>query len=287
MIKFYEFATEIAKRMEKNTTGYAFSVQACQELNVEAFGISITKKGCNVSPRLYLGDSYEAYIAGNLDISKYVSDLIKQLPEIFDNPPVIEICNNIFDYNWVKEHLYIALSSAKKNWRLLGEIPHTIVEDLMLTVHVFLGRDEGTNQTIMVRNEMLDKWRIDKKTLFEDAMKSSPTVNPINTFSLFDPYLSDSPSMISVTCRDMLVGSAAGIFYPGVFEQIAEKMNGSYYILPSSVFEVIVVPDDENFDPETLSAMVVEVNRDEVKDSEVLSDHAYYYDVKEKKFRSV
>lgn len=283
MIKFYEFAIEIAKRMEENTTGYTFSVQAYQILNVEGFGISITKKHCNVSPRLYLGDSYEAYIAGNLDINKYVSDLIKQLPEMFDKPPVTEICNNIFDYNWVKERLCIALSSAKKNWRLLGEIPHTIVEDLMLTVHVFLGFDEGVERTarnIMVRNEMLDKWGIDKKTLFEDAMKSSPTVNPINTFSLFGP-------MICVTCRNVLVGSAAGIFYPGVFEQIAEKMNGSYYILPSSVFEVIVVPDDENFDPETLSAMVVEVNKEEVKDSEVLSDHAYYYDVKEKKFRSV
>lgn len=283
MMKFNEFVTEIAGRMEENTTGYTFSVEACQKLNTDTFGISITKKGCSVSPRLYLDNQYEAYIAGNFDISKYVSDLINQLPEIFDKCPateVTQICDNIRDYNWVKDRLYIALSSEKKNWRLLSRVPYIIVEDLMLTVHILLDRDEDHNQTVMVRNEMLDKWRIDKKTLFEDAMKSSPTVNPINIFSFFNP-------MVCVTCTNLLVGSAAGIFYPGVFEQIAEKMNGSYYILPSSVFEVIVVPDDENFDPETLSAMVVEVNREEVKDSEVLSDHAYYYDVKEKKFRSV
>lgn len=283
MMKFNEFVTEIAGRMEENATRYTFSVQACQKLNTDTFGISVTKKGCSVSPRLYLDDSYEAYIAGNLDISKYVSDLINQLPEIFDKAPVTEIteiCDNIHDYNWVKDRLYIALSSEKKNWKLLSRIPYIIVEDLMLTVHILLDRDEDHNQTVMVRNEMLDNWRVDKKTLFEDAMKSSPTVNPINIFSFFDP-------MVCVTCTNSLVGSAAGIFYPGVFEQVAEKMNGSYYILPSSVFEVIVIPDDGSFEPDTLSAMVTEVNGEVVADNEVLSDHAYYYDAKEKNFRSV
>ena len=281
MMKFENFVNEVKSRMEELTTGYKFSIQTCRKLNIETLGIAITKKDCNVSPRLYMDDSYIAYVAGDLDISNYVSDLIEQLPEIFDKSPANETYDNIPDYNWVKGHLYIALSSANQNWRLLDETPHTIIEDLILTVHIFLGCDEGVAQTVMVKNEMLDNWIIDEKTLFEDAMKSSPTVNPIKTFSLFGTL------MTCVTCRDMIVGSAAGIFYPGVFEQIAEKMNGSYYILPSSVFEVLVIPDDGNFKPEALSTMVVEVNASKVKDSEVLSDHAYYYDAIKHEFRSV
>ena len=291
MMKFESFVNEVASRIEELTTGYKFSVQTCRKLNVETLGIIITKKGCNVSPELYLDDSYKAYVAGDLDISNYVSDLIEQLPKILDESPVNEIYDNIhdniFDYNWVKGHLYIALSSAKKNWRLLDETPHTIIEDLILTVHIFLSCGEGVARTIMVKNEMLNYWRIDENTLFKDAMKSSPTINPIKTFSLVGTSMPMTYVTCRLTCRDMLVGSAAGIFYPGVFEQIAEKMNGSYYILPSSVFEVLVIPDDGNFKPEALSTMVVEINASKVKDSEVLSDHAYYYDAIKHEFCSV
>lgn len=50
MMKFENFVNEVAGRMEQITTGYVFSIQACQKLNVETLGIVITKKGCNVSP---------------------------------------------------------------------------------------------------------------------------------------------------------------------------------------------------------------------------------------------
>lgn len=281
MIKFENFVNEVAGRMEQITTGYVFSIQACQKLNVETLGIVITKKGCNVSPILYLDDSYEAYVEGNLDINDYVAGLITQLPEIFDKVPSTESRNNIHDYNWVKKRLYVGLSSAKKNQALLDELPHTIIEDLMLTVHIFFGEDgEGNYLTITVKKNMLHNWHIDEKTLFEDAMKSSPVINPVNMFSPF------GTPMTCVICDKMVVGSAAGIFYPGIFEQVAEEVDGSYYIIPSSVFEVLIIPDDGKISPKELSELVVSTNEQAVKDSEILSDHAYYYDATEKKFRT-
>lgn len=281
MMKFEKFVNEVASRMEELTTGYMFSVQVCTKLNVETLGIEIKKEGCNVSPRLYLDDSYEAYSAGNLDINDYIAGLIIQLPSFFDKAPCIENCNNILDYNWVKTHLYIGLSSIKKNRALLDELPHIIIEDLMLTAHIFFGEDDGGNHmTITVKKNMLYNWHIDEKTLFEDAMKSSPVVNPVNMFSLL------GTPMTCVACDKTVVGSAAGIFYPGIFEQVAEEIDGNYYIIPSSVFEVLIIPDDGKISPKELSEMVVSANEQALKDSEVLSDHAYYYDATEKKFRT-
>lgn len=281
MMKFESFVNEVASRIEELTTGYTFSVQVCSKLNLKRSGISVEKEGYNVPLMLYLDDSYEAYAKGNLDINDYVAGLITQLPEIFDNAPCVENYNNILDYNWVKKHLYVGLSSAKKNWALLDELPHTIIEDLMLTAHIFFG--EGNNDdyyTITVKKNMLHIWHIDEKTLFEDAMKSSPVINPVNMYSPF------GTPMTCVTCDKMVVGAAAGIFYPGIFEQVAEEIDGSYYIMPSSVFEVLIIPDDGIISPKVLSEMVVSANEQELKDSEVLSDHAYYYDATEKKFRT-
>lgn len=152
MMKFENFVNEVASRMEELTTGYTFSVQVCSKLNLKRLGISVEKEGYDVPLMLYLDDSYEAYAKGNLDINDYVAGLITQLPEIFDNAPCVENYNNIHDYNWVKKRLYVGLSSAKKNQALLDELPHTIIEDLMLTVHIFFGEDGvGNYLTITVK----------------------------------------------------------------------------------------------------------------------------------------
>ena len=51
-------------------------------------------------------------------------------------------------------------------------------------------------------------------------------------------------------------------------------------ILPSSVHEVLAIPDDGKQDPKHLKRMVETVNRNEVSVSEQLSDNVYYYDGK-------
>ena len=73
---------------------------------------------------------------------------------------------------------------------------------------------------------------------------------------------------------------AAAILYSGRMEGIGMYLKSNYYVLPSSVHEVIVVPEKAAVEKEELSAMVAEINRTQVEAEEVLSDHAYYYDRK-------
>ena len=49
-------------------------------------------------------------------------------------------------------------------------------------------------------------------------------------------------------------------------------------MLPSSVHEVLIVPDNGEMDPKMLGDMVREVNKNEVERQEVLSDRVYSYD---------
>lgn len=70
---------------------------------------------------------------------------------------------------------------------------------------------------------------------------------------------------------------AASILYEGVLEQCAEVMNGSFYILPSSVHEVLIMPVNGFYTELGLSDMVKEINRTQVAVEEVLSDHVYIY----------
>ena len=55
-----------------------------------------------------------------------------------------------------------------------------------------------------------------------------------------------------------------------------------YYLLPSSIHEMIIVPKDGNISPKELGEMVRNVNETEVAREEVLSDRIYEFD-KEKR----
>ena len=70
---------------------------------------------------------------------------------------------------------------------------------------------------------------------------------------------------------------ACSILYPGMLEQLAERIGGDYYMIPSSVHEFLLVPAEREQDREELKKMIAEVNRTELPPEEVLSDHLYLY----------
>ena len=71
---------------------------------------------------------------------------------------------------------------------------------------------------------------------------------------------------------------AAGIAYPNVLEMIGQILKKDYYILPSSVHEVIIVPYSEIYVCSKLDEMVREINSTQVEEEDVLSNHVYLYD---------
>ena len=64
------------------------------------------------------------------------------------------------------------------------------------------------------------------------------------------------------------------------FKGISKKADrlGDYFIIPSSIFEVIALRDDGNTDPKMLQQMVREVNETTVSPEEILSSEVYHVD---------
>ena len=54
-------------------------------------------------------------------------------------------------------------------------------------------------------------------------------------------------------------------------------MGGSYFVLPSSVHEVILLPDHGE-EPEELLEIVTEINHTQVAEEEILTDAVYKYE---------
>ena len=61
-----------------------------------------------------------------------------------------------------------------------------------------------------------------------------------------------------------------------ILGKFAERMDGNLFILPSSLNEVILLPDRKDRDPDFLRSLVQKNNRNYAVDEE-LSENLYYY----------
>lgn len=87
---------------------------------------------------------------------------------------------------------------------------------------------------------------------------------------------SEKIPMYVLTNHQKLYGAAC-MLYPEVLKNFAEKMKQDFYILPSSVHEVILVPANAGTDQEALREIVTDINRTQVAEDEVLADSVYFY----------
>ena len=76
---------------------------------------------------------------------------------------------------------------------------------------------------------------------------------------------------------------AACMLYPDLLRRIADRMDSSYYIIPSSIHELLLIPTAGFTDRDEMKAMIREVNDTQVKPEERLSYSLYGYDKKENK----
>ena len=96
---------------------------------------------------------------------------------------------------------------------------------------------------------------------------------------------SNKPIPMHIMTNKYQINGASVLLYHGLLDGLAEKLGTDLYVIPSSIHELIIMPaEDGSLSLSKLSDMVKEINENHVKEEEILSDCAYYYDHKEKSF---
>ena len=81
---------------------------------------------------------------------------------------------------------------------------------------------------------------------------------------------------------------AACILYPNFLKDFAEAIGGGFYIIPSSIHEVLILPEDiadGGKECDEIREMIREVNDTQVLEEELLSYSLYHYDAQEDEVR--
>lgn len=208
----------------------------------------------------------------------------------------------ITDYANVKSRLYVSVVSAD-NEAYLADKVYKVVEDLAIIVRIEAGKVEDALGSIVVTKAIFDQWNITEDQLIADALENSRTIRPGTLTGMsammaemmgpeqaemmgIEPVSFEDEGMIVVSNKERVNGASV-IAYPNFLKEAAERIGGNFYILPSSIHEVLFVPDRGMMDAYTLRGMVLDVNATQVAPEEKLSDSVYYYDAEKEEFKRV
>lgn len=277
------------------------SVTEYQKLNVIYEGLIVKREKEMVSPIINLDQFYEIY---QNQPETTMEVICRRIAKVVMETPIEVNLNPIMDYNIAKYNLFIRVSSAEKNKDILANVPHQLKEDLAITYHLITNMRGGELSSLLIKNDLLKQYGITAEQLHEDAMNSSPRIMPqevssigtiIREFGEQDPFMMSSeendmlqesepaPSFYVVTNQKKLDGAGV-IFYPGMMEYLGSLFWQDYFILPSSIHEMIVLPDNGEISVNELKMMVSEINATQVTPSERLTDEVYHFDTKDHVF---
>lgn len=302
-----KFYNEI-KQTVQNFLGYQYlvSVQTVEKTNVILTGLCIKERTCNIAPTIYLEEYYEAYNTG-LSVEQIAEKIIRVYRQ---NRPSGDFNINTFNnFAGIKERIVYKIINQKMNESLLEKVPYVPFLDLAIVFYVVLEKKQDCNATVLIHNNHMEMWKTSTKELFDLAAVNTrkiftPEVKTMDevmreilkeqTFGealeevtdreldeIFELTESAEKCQLYVLSNVQKLNGACAILYDDVLKNIAKRIGSDLWILPSSIHETLLIPYKAGQSFEELKKMVQEVNETTLETSDILSDHPYFYSLKE------
>lgn len=247
-----------------------------------------------IVPTIYLDEYYQMHQDG-WDMNSILAALAKTHQESMAESAEW-LSFHADDYESVKSRLYVTVLNRDNNQNYLKDAVHKDIPNTDITAVVRVlceNREEIGTASFLVKENMLEMWGISGEALYEQALK--------NTESLFKPEMFNVMAVLSgcneaeakskgilpyeqyVLTNDAKMNGATVMLYPNLLQEIGEATGSNFFILPSSIHEVILLKDNGEMSAEELQRMVMTINRTQVAPEEVLSDEVYCYDYEQQK----
>ncbi len=291
----------------REKAGSEFTVTSGKVLknnSISLDSITILKNGRNIAPSIYLNDFYPDYLRG----ASY-EEIADSIIEIYHRSMHGLEGGLALDYSFanMKDKIIYRLVNYDMNSEMLRNTPHIRYMDLAVVFGCLIKLDQQGMGTIRITYEHCEKWGIGAEELWEYASVNTPMLLPFSFRNIFnvlaDMMLRDmevrggdeseiealreiisciekndaSGNSMYVLTTGSGINGAACILYEGLLDKLYDSFGCGFYILPSSVNEVIIVTDKAAGGKEIFRDMVPQVNKEHVDPQDVLSDRVYHY----------
>ena len=269
--------TKVKKEVEEEKT---VSIHTNVKNNgVRRSGIMISEKGINISPTIYLEEYFHQFRMG-YPLEQIAKDIVGLYEKIrFQNS--WEDGEKVKDYEFVKDKIIYRLIGREENQELLKEIPYKSYLDLAIIYYVLLEVDEYGMASMMVRAEHMDMWKVTEEDLYYRASKNTQELlpyefAPMRTVieELLGLGMEEGPAeKMYILSNEMRSYGAAALIYPDCLRKIAGVVGENFFVIPSSVHELLLVSAEDVWRAQEMTEMIRCVNQTGVAPEEILSDH--------------
>ena len=197
-----------------------------------------------------------------------------------------EIVNHIEEEKISKNLVYYMLVEKNSEFTEIP-IPKRDILNMDIIYFLYLGGIGPLHRSILITNEMLDKWKMTEEELYKIAKENTPNLFP---FELYDQsnglnkinknFDENFPTVDGLfICSNKIIKSGAiSIFYENKMKEFADENNGmEIFILPSSRdFMVICLIKEEKVTQEILNSLKKMYQEISMK-TNVISNEILYY----------
>lgn len=262
------------------------------------YGLRMTPRGANAGCTVYLNDLYARYEEGE-ELEGLLREAAERCEDGLSFAAPVTPDDLRLDFDSIRSRLSVRLLGVRNNLSYMAGRPY-IDAGCGLALIAVIGCDSsGRNEWFLsVTDELLAcEIKCSREELLTEALENTIRNEPPMLVFLSDyvyanyvsshkvqNYLED-PEIEPEKLRGsfMLTNSstffgAAVLFYPGVMKRISEIFGCGYYVLPSSVHEVMIIPDAADPDVPMMLETVYEANSTVIERNDLLSDNVMHYD---------
>ncbi len=272
-------------------------IERAKNNDILLHGLTIRKgdKDREAVPVIYLEPYYDAYRFEGKDMEDIMHEIARDYQKITRDIPDFDLPE--MTPEGIRDKLFVKLVNTRSNQERLKDLVRLPVDGgFTLTAYINMDGFSG-NAMIQVTRDLAANMGYDERKLMQDAMCNTVSAHPptltemqkvmmnmagLRRLEPGDNLLSESPepvedlTMLILSNTDLYFGATA-LFYPEIRQQIADVTGGSFYILPSSVHELIILPDNGGHDEQALAQMVRSINSTQVQPEEQLGNKVLYY----------
>ncbi|SFB01972.1 hypothetical protein SAMN05216249_10713 [Acetitomaculum ruminis DSM 5522] len=254
-MKYNEFLVCIKRKLEEMLgKDYEVIIAKIRKNNGKVFeGVTINKKGLNISPTIYLNTYFDEYSMG-----KRIDVIAREIYEIYERNSISHNMNMAYfsEYENVKEKIVYKLVNFEKNIDFLKDVPYIKFLDMAIIFCYYINNiPEFDRASITIKNDHLKLWDKTTTNLFEDAKINTPRLLDVKINNLesilghnfaskdegsFDSVLHASANddcQMYLLSNSTYVNGAITILYPNVLSKISDILGKDFYIIPSSIHE--------------------------------------------------
>lgn len=293
-MEYNEFLIAVTERVsELLPEETAVSTSHCTINNgVETDCLYIRRENENVFPSIHLDSLYEAYETG-MPMETVCSIIIKQYNNALSqsvSPDCLDMSQEEFE-----SRVCFRIIDHAKNEELLQRLPHFDLLGFAVIFTLELGAIGDCSYCTKINHQLACTYGESPERLFALAARNTPALLPAKLERLEDviapmcnvpPLPEDFDSHLFVLTNRRLSHGASAIMYPGVLDDIREIYGDDFYILPSSIHEVILAQAEytKGNTPDFLDGLIQKVNSIAVDPCEYLGSRAVTYSEFKRKF---